>query len=581
VHKYHFPQEIAKVAPNDMRLSVVLPTYNRCSILPQILAHLLEQDFPAEDYEIIVVDDGSNDGTESFLKTLKPDGRVRQFRQHHAGPASAREVGIQNAQGEFILMFDDDLLCDPGLITAHLRVHRACGIQRCISVGMIVEDSQESAVALRSSEWLRSERESMLGDERDLRVLRFAPNSCASRAFLLEVGGYDENFAYAHEDAELGFRLFKAGASFIPVEGATVRHLSTKSETWLTGEGAELGGAAEVSLCRKHPEYRPYSSLARLHKAGSVLSCARPQLVRFSVNAANLFGIMRNTLARDRRGRGKLLGYEYSMRLLRSAIQSCGGWKRFRDEFWRSLPVLLYHNVAHPVRSVFPELTIAPEVFAAQMIWLKENGYTTITPSDWGDWRSAAVGLPERPVLITFDDAYQSLVKHAFPVLESLGFQATVFVPTGHIGGRNEWDRAAGAEALTLMNADQIREWAQKGINFGGHSRSHIDLASHALDVVRGEVEGCADDLVELLGVEPSSFAYPWGVHTKKIASEVRRRFRLAFTTQEGLNDLATEAYSLRRTVVLPDESLTLFKLRVRCGSNPLLLARSWLRSFV
>src|SRR4051794_10541427 len=173
-----------------MRISVVLPTYNRCNILPQTLGHLLDQDFPAQDYEIIVVDDGSNDGTDKLLSTLPDDRRLRFFRQQHAGPACAREMGIRSAEGEYILMFDDDLVCSPGLMSAHLRAHQACGTQRCITVGMIIEDTRDSAISQRNAERFESEKASLRNLDGNLADVRFAPNSCAKRALLLEIGGY-------------------------------------------------------------------------------------------------------------------------------------------------------------------------------------------------------------------------------------------------------------------------------------------------------------------------------------------------------------------------------------------------------
>ena len=96
-----------------MRFSVVVPTYNRVSTLRQCLKGLLIQDHP--DYEIIVVDDGSTDGTAEVL--MQEFSSIRYFQQKNAGPAAARNRGLQAATGEIIAFTDDDCLTPPDWLT--------------------------------------------------------------------------------------------------------------------------------------------------------------------------------------------------------------------------------------------------------------------------------------------------------------------------------------------------------------------------------------------------------------------------------------------------------------------------------
>jgi len=156
------------------------------------------------------------------------------------------------------------------------------------------------------------------------------------------------------------------------------------------------------------------------------------------------------------------------------------------------------------------------------------------------------------------------------PVLHRHGFGAMVAVVTSQIGGTNAWDESQGSGTHLLMTAEQIREWAAKGIEFGAHSRTHRDLTTVSETDLQEEVAGSANELATLLGAQPRAFAYPYGPYNDRVVHCVRESFQLAFTCEEGLSSLRTDPYRLRRTLVLPGESLLGFSCRVRWGHNPI-----------
>ncbi len=98
-------------------VSVVVPTYNRLNRLKHVLSALEQQQFPTEDYEVVVVSDGSSDGTDTYLDALPSGSHVRWFSQANRGPAAARNLGISKATGEFIVFVDDDVVASPTLIS--------------------------------------------------------------------------------------------------------------------------------------------------------------------------------------------------------------------------------------------------------------------------------------------------------------------------------------------------------------------------------------------------------------------------------------------------------------------------------
>src|SRR5579862_3767242 len=107
-----------------MDISVVIPTYNRREVVRGSLETLFRQSLPPSQFEIIVVVDGSTDGTADSLRSLNPPCRFRLIEQENRGPAGARNTGFRSAESELVLFLDDDMRCDPALLTAHIAAHR-------------------------------------------------------------------------------------------------------------------------------------------------------------------------------------------------------------------------------------------------------------------------------------------------------------------------------------------------------------------------------------------------------------------------------------------------------------------------
>src|SRR5262245_35010670 len=103
-----------------MEISVVIATYNRRALLARSLQTVFEQDLPSDQYEIIVVIDGSNDGTLEMLSQWEPRCGFRVLCQENLGQAAARNAGINAARGRLVLFLDDDILVPPHLLRTHV-----------------------------------------------------------------------------------------------------------------------------------------------------------------------------------------------------------------------------------------------------------------------------------------------------------------------------------------------------------------------------------------------------------------------------------------------------------------------------
>jgi peptidoglycan/xylan/chitin deacetylase (PgdA/CDA1 family) len=141
------------------------------------------------------------------------------------------------------------------------------------------------------------------------------------------------------------------------------------------------------------------------------------------------------------------------------------------------------------------------------------------------------------------------------------------FVVTGKLGGRNVWDE--DAEAWPLMDAAAIQDWARRGLEFGGHGRTHRSLVALDEAALTEEVEASHADLRRLLGRAPLAFAYPYGHSDRRVRAKTAQHFALAYGTQEGANPTGADAWALRRTSVLPAYPAYEFQCQVRLGWGP------------
>ena len=568
------------------RITVVIPTYNRRALLARTLPTVLTQDMPREDYEVIVVVDGSTDGSAAWLRGLTPPVAFRVLEQSNRGPGAARNAGVAAARGRIVLFLDDDILCGPFLLREHIAAHERVERRAVFGPVLVAPDSPPSLATELSRDdaagWAaRFERQTEPSWPHDALV---DANTSLPRQSLIECGGFDESFGRQRETADLGLRLWARGTRFHYRPGASVYQVYVKSPRDLVRTDAVEYGRASVLLCRKHPAFRPHSALAGWGQGPWWRRAVRSAAVRAPLPAELLLRPLLR-LAESRRNHPssrcaglRLLRWALGIAMLRGAAQAAGSWRNLRADFGAQLPVLLYHHVGPPRPGTYPELTISPLRFERQVRWLARRGYTGIRPCDWQAWRLGAGRLPNKPVMITFDDAYADIAEFALPVLERHGFGAAVFVVTRELGGTNRWDEEEGCGSHRLMNAEDIRAWRERGIEFGSHSRSHADLRQLADVDLALEISGGGRDLEDLLGRAPAAFAYPYGSYDERVMERARRAVDLAFSCDEGLNDLRTDPHALRRTMVQPSDLWADFVLRVRLGSSPLMRLRSRVR---
>ncbi len=212
-------------------LTVIIPTCNRVETLERCLQALASQAPYGSGFEVIVVDDGSTDGTAQSISALIGGGgmNLRCFRQGNRGPAAARNLGIKNASGDVVLFIGDDIIPAPDLLAAHDYWHRQNRDPGAALLGYATWDPQLEITPFMR--WLENGgpqfnfSELQDGAEADPCRFFYTCNISLKRSFMVDNGLFDEEFPHAaYEDMELGRRLGALGLKLIFNKKAVALH---------------------------------------------------------------------------------------------------------------------------------------------------------------------------------------------------------------------------------------------------------------------------------------------------------------------------------------------------------------------
>jgi peptidoglycan/xylan/chitin deacetylase (PgdA/CDA1 family) len=227
------------------------------------------------------------------------------------------------------------------------------------------------------------------------------------------------------------------------------------------------------------------------------------------------------------------------------------------------VPILVYHSVMphHPGQTAEQRvLNVDDAVFETQMRYLVDGGYHVVSFAALVDALVGRDTLPNRAVVITFDDGWGNQYRHAFPILRRFGLTATFFVFTTPIG-----------KDPKLMTWEQLRELQDAGMTIGSHTRTHPVLPDYHA-ALHNEVQMSREDIKEHLGRAPDFFAYPFGAWDSLSAAWARTAgYRAARTYRGGAWNSPSDLYHLRAVPVT--ENMQAFE-RAVSGTGPSVVAQ-------
>jgi len=216
------------------------------------------------------------------------------------------------------------------------------------------------------------------------------------------------------------------------------------------------------------------------------------------------------------------------------------------------IPVLNYHQINNKAHNA---LTLSSQEFDAQMAYLHESGYNTISPDQLVDHLQYGSSLPPNPVLITFDDGYEDNYRVAYPILQKYNFTATIFLITDFVSNNKRY-----------LTWEQVKEMNEQGLSFESHTVSHLFLADASDADIRSELIKSREAMELHLNKKIEYLAYPGGAYNQRVIEMARQAgYRAAFTINLGRDTTSCGLFTLSRIPIFAGTHTFLrFRLRLK-----------------
>lgn len=503
------------------KFSIVVPTYNRRDVVQQSIASVAAAEMPWP-CELIVVVDGSTDGTAAALSALRLPMPLQVIEQANAGAARARNRGAAQARGEFLLFLDDDMAVDRRLLVEHARTLDA-GADAVVGDIPLHPDSPPTLLTEGVAAWADKRRRRLRSAHGRLTAADFLTGQLSVRtALFTDIGGFDEALtaggSFGGEDTDFVFRLMRS-TSRVEYNAGAVSH-----QRYLTEPGRNLqqwweAGRADAMLSRKH---RTLGAMLWDQHHGSTLI---GRMARgLSVVSPAVQGRFRAAIAR----RAAAGHTDRATAWLFTRIRDVAYWSGARAgggivrRHHQGVRILAYHAIDRLADAVPGRYMVHPDTFAEHIDALRANGYTFINTDQLVASLDGGAPLADRSVLLTFDDGYESLLWHAAPVLAKYGIPAVVCMVTSQLSGDNAWEGERRGAALPLLDADQLHALSRAGWEVAAHSHRHAHLTTLRAADLEVEMSLPRAELAATGLPEPRLVAYPYGEHDLRVRRSAR-----------------------------------------------------------
>ena len=221
----------------------------------------------------------------------------------------------------------------------------------------------------------------------------------------------------------------------------------------------------------------------------------------------------------------------------------------------KKIPILMYHSISESANPKFKQFSVSPKLFATHMAYLRQHAYTPLTVTQFINMRTQGKDtLPERPVILTFDDGFADFFTEALPVLKHYDFVATLYIATAFINNTSRGMQQEGEGTRPMLTWDQIIEINKCGIECGTHSHRHLQLDILPLAIAKEEIVQCKTLLEYHLDQKIFSFAYPHGYHSTTIQRLVHAAgYTSACAVKYTMSSETTDSFALARLFVKAD----------------------------
>lgn len=234
---------------------------------------------------------------------------------------------------------------------------------------------------------------------------------------------------------------------------------------------------------------------------------------------------------------------------------------------------LLYHSInrRNPAKTAISE-----EAFEAQMGFLHREGYSILTLAQAIDFISGKQEVPQRAVLLTFDDGFADNVLSALPLLRDYGMTATLFLVSTYVGQKYDWNLQAH-DNIRHVTWDELQSWLEAGCEIGGHTHAHLRMTRLSAREMFDAVLINKQIVEENLHTRLRAFSYPYGAHNQMARDLVSKYYELAFSVERGSWDPGVDRFAINRLEVKPGRSIEEFAEQLERVSSAIYVQRGLL----
>ncbi|MEN8131395.1 MAG: glycosyltransferase [Pseudomonadota bacterium] len=544
-----------------VQFSVIIPTYQRRDLVIASMTDLAQQQY-SDGFEVIVVVDGSTDGSAEALQQLETPFPLRVLTQQNQGRANALNNGAKTAQGKTLLFLDDDMAAHPALLAQHARSHQA-GTHLVLGHIPVHPEYLNDFLGTAVQQWAHERLERLSKRDATLTLQDLITGQASvSRTVFDELGGFDEGFnrngAFGNEDLDFCLRLQKQGYQIVFNQNAISWQKYTVTPRHHLRQWHEAGGA-DVVFARKHPEQ--CDTIFATHSQPYAMARLLTHPLRSLVLWLLELGWQNRLLV-------KLFFFVRELEYARGAARAVGGipgrWP---------LRILAYHAISDLAgEPILAQYGVPADLFQAQLDALKKAGYHFVYPDEFLRFLKGQAGLPRNSLLLTFDDCYQDLLDAALPILAERKIPALAFAVSGKLGSSNDWDKEIGAPQLPLLDAAGLKNLAEAGVEIGAHSRNHVPLTwVNCAQQLAEEIAGAVDEL-EANGLpRPRFFAYPHGEYDQRSQLAVQAAgLEAAFTVEASPVTPYHHCYRIPRIEIMRSDARLRFRWKVATAGRSL-----------
>ncbi|CAD7287688.1 Poly-beta-1,6-N-acetyl-D-glucosamine N-deacetylase [Campylobacter majalis] len=231
--------------------------------------------------------------------------------------------------------------------------------------------------------------------------------------------------------------------------------------------------------------------------------------------------------------------------------------------------VLMYHMISKHLpknKSKFNRLRVEPTEFEKQLIWLKKNGFKSYFMNE------ISSDLPEKSVILTFDDGYKDNLINALPLLKKYGFKATIFIVCNRLDNNWASDKdlnksSPELNAEKMLSDDDVKILLESGlIEIGSHTLNHVNLPKLSQEEQENELLASKNEIENKFNIRCESFAYPFGFYDQISLILAKKHYKFATTTQNDVLKSSYENNEIPRIMISGRSGMLNFILKIKKG---------------